>query len=349
MLNKARVVIICLLISQLTCQAFCKTLPATIRDDDGDRKSPTTSYYRHNIFGPNTYAFGFEVNDKVSGNIQFRDERRYANGTVQGSYGYVRPDGSVMVTHFMADSELGYLSQTQNFEPGDEPKWQENWPTKRPNILMEKPLESIQPTVVYDDKEKLNLTSILLPVKPIKEEHGIDLNPPALEKELVNPAVLEVINGEAPLLMDTKKKDNSLGFETVHQFIPPAFPIVPFQLPDDDVKIHLNGGLSKTPIPVVMKTNETHSDNKYDQQKLNNSEKSLNLPDNDATSNDKYVKSKGNNAEKSLPSTAIKSSSSNEDNLTRSPQAKSISIDKNTDWYDKVIKQTRQEYLETVQ
>ncbi|XP_023306233.2 uncharacterized protein LOC111687972 [Lucilia cuprina] len=349
MLNKACVVIICLIVIQQIQQTCSKSLPTLNKDHVDESKNPTTTYYRHNIFGPNTYAFGFEVNDKVSGNIQFRDERRYANGTIEGSYGYVRPDGSVMVTHFMADSELGYLSQSQNFEPGDEPKWQENWPTKRPNILMEKPLESLQPTVIYDDKEKLNLTSILLPVEPIKEKHGIDLNPPELEKELVNPAVLEVINGEAPLLGDKNKKDNSLGFETIHQFIPPEFPIVPFQLPQEDINIKLNEGLSAKPIPVLKKTNESDRDNKYDQQKLNNAEKSLNLNDNDSPADEKYVKSQENNAEKSLPAKAIKSSASNEENLTRSPQAKSISFDKNTDWYDKVIKKTRQEYLETVQ
>ncbi|KAM7354924.1 uncharacterized protein ACRADG_001220 isoform 1-T1 [Cochliomyia hominivorax] len=350
MLYKARVVIICLIIALELDQTYSKTLGVPIKNDDGEQKNPITTYYRHNIFGPNTYAFGFEVNDKVTGNIQFRDERRYANGTIQGSYGYVRPDGSVMVTHFMADREMGYLSQSQNFQPGDEPKWQENWPTKKPNILMEKPLESIQPTVVYDDQEKLNLTSVLLPVEVIKEEHGLDLNPPDLEKELVNPVVLEVINGEVPLVTENKKKQNSLGFETVHQFIPPDFPIVPFELPHEeqekeDVKLNVNEDLGTKPVHIL----ETTNGDKYDQQKINNSEKTLTLDEEEATDNDKYVKSQGNNDEKSLPTEAINIKANNKSDTASIPQARSINFNKNSDWYDKIIRQTRHQYLDTVQ
>lgn len=281
----------------------------------------------------------------MSGNIQFRDERRYANGTIEGSHGYVRPDGTVMVTHFLADSDRGYLSQTQNFAPGDEAKWQENWPTKRPNILMEKPMESVQPSIFYDDNEKLNLTSILLPVEPIKEEHGIDLNPPKLEKELVNPVVLDVINGNAPLVANSNVKDKEgvVGFETVHNFIPSDFPIVPFQLPQQDLKLNLTGGLSDEPMPVH---EEIH---KYDTQKLNNAEKAI-IPaeNNEATTGEKYVKSKENNAEKSLPTAAIKSIATNEEPEQVLPKAKAISVDDNISWYDKVIKQTRQGYLENL-
>lgn len=305
------------------------------------------------LLGPNTYAFGFEVNDTVSGNIQFRDERRYANGTVEGSHGYVRPDGTVMVTHFLADSERGYLSQSQNFAPGNEAKWQENWPTKRPEILMEKPMETVQSTVFYDDKEKLNLTSILLPVEPIKEEHGIDLNPPKLEKELVNPVVLEVINGEAPLVANSKVKDKEgvVGFETVNNFIPSDFPIVPFELPQEDLKLNLTGSLlSDKPMPVIKQTEVMKQMHKYDTQKLNNAEKMIVAVDNsESTSGEKYVKSKENNAEKSLPNTAIKSIATNEEHENKTmPQAKAISIDENINWYDKVIKQTRQGYLENI-
>lgn len=252
-----------------------------------------------------------------------------------------------MVTHFIADREMGYLSQSQNFAPGDEPKWQDNWPTKKPDILMEKPLESIQPTVVYDDKEKLNLTSILLPVEPLKEEHGLDLNPPKLEKELVNPVVLEVINGEAPLLADTKKKTDTLGFETVNKFIPSDFPIVPFELPHDDIALHLSGDLSGKPMHVVQSTDE----DKYDHHKLNNAEKDLtHLEDDLPTDNDKYVKSQLNNDEKSLPPEAFANKTNNENNVPKMPQGKSLkSFEANTDWYDKVIKQNRQKYLDTVQ
>ncbi|XP_075160763.1 uncharacterized protein LOC142233647 [Haematobia irritans] len=321
-------------------RAHLKAPPA---DNSGSGSSPVTSYYRHNIYGPNTYAFGFEVNDKASGNIQFRDEQRYGNGSVKGSYGYVRPDGSVSITHFMANPEQGYLSQTQNFEPEDKRKWLENWPTKKPSILMDKPLETIQPQVKYDEGEKLNLTSVLLPVEPIKAEHGIDLNPPDLEKELVNPAVLEVINGDVPLVANDGKKAHEIGFSTFNAFIHPDFPIITLELPNNQEG---KGSSNNDEKP-------SSKSNKYNEQKVNNSEKILTDPDLHASPAEKYVKSKENNAEKSLPENTLRNLEEHHSSMDPSPSFKSRFIAKSLPvgskkWYDRIISESRQEYLKDI-
>ncbi|XP_034236137.1 larval cuticle protein A2B-like [Thrips palmi] len=57
--------------------------------------------------GPGTYSFGYEIEDAATANTQFRQEERFANGTVVGSYGLVEPDGNVRVVNYVADAQ-GY-------------------------------------------------------------------------------------------------------------------------------------------------------------------------------------------------------------------------------------------------
>lgn len=57
--------------------------------------------------GAGTYAFGYDVEDPVTNNIQYRSEQRFANGTVTGSYGYLEPDGNIHMVHYVADKN-GY-------------------------------------------------------------------------------------------------------------------------------------------------------------------------------------------------------------------------------------------------
>lgn len=83
-----------------------------IREPNGNAKFipidvRTAFLQRFCLSGPGTYAFGFEIEDPATGNVQFRDEEKLRNGTVQGSYGVLLPDNTIHITRYIAD-QFGY-------------------------------------------------------------------------------------------------------------------------------------------------------------------------------------------------------------------------------------------------
>lgn len=63
-------------------------------------------YPSYNILAPNgpgTYAFGYEIEDLETGNVQFRDEEKLQNGSVVGSFGFLSPDNTLHITRYVAD------------------------------------------------------------------------------------------------------------------------------------------------------------------------------------------------------------------------------------------------------
>lgn len=178
------------------------------------------------------------VNDKANGNIQFRNESKYDNNTVQGSYGYVQPDQSLIVTHHFTDRADDYSGQVKVMKTGGEVSSQTINRTK----INGKDVEENVTSIVDQMNTELNLTDVLLPVEPIKAKDGINLNPAKLEKELINPVVLETLNGTLPMEGITKdeKGFDNLQAKPVHKFIPTGFPIIPFQFPINEKSVTNN-------------------------------------------------------------------------------------------------------------
>lgn len=169
--------------------------------------------------------------------MQFRDERRYLNGSVDGSYGYLRPDALIQVTRYRADEKGGYSAHTQSYAPGD-PLKGTVWPTQSaalPELLSNTNKLPAAVNVSWDAKSHLNVSVDELEdelADKLKTEHGLDLNHIDVEHDL-QPELLDIINGKTPL---REQPNGSLAFETLQHAIPDdVLPLVPFQLPAEQL------------------------------------------------------------------------------------------------------------------
>jgi hypothetical protein len=105
-------------------------------------KSNYPFYNILNPYGPGTYAFGYEVFDQNSGNVQFKDEEKLQDGTVRGAHGVLLPDGQVIITKFVSDHE-GYKPTIEKFYVDrNDPR-----PLMRPFIPSQGPMTLNDPTV----------------------------------------------------------------------------------------------------------------------------------------------------------------------------------------------------------
>ncbi|KAI4464350.1 structural contituent of cuticle [Holotrichia oblita] len=76
------------------------------------------NYNYKNPTGPGTYAFGYEVQDTQTSNVQYRNEEKHSNGSVTGNYGYLLPDGKVQRVNYIAD-EHGYRASVKILPRGN--------------------------------------------------------------------------------------------------------------------------------------------------------------------------------------------------------------------------------------
>ncbi|XP_017042469.1 uncharacterized protein LOC108088962 [Drosophila ficusphila] len=228
-------------------------------------RAKVSNYFLHEPYGPNTYSFGYTIDDPQTQNSQFREEKRFVNGSILGSYGYARPDGRIEVTKYMADEERGYSAQIEVFKEGDE-QVKSVWPTERPDILVERSKTDTLKNVTWDPKSHLNVSVSHVAdhvAQQLKEQHGLDLNHIDVTKDVLKPAVLNVIQGKEPVKA-----------HPVENLIPHQFPIVPFQLPV--AKETSTKDMTTTVEPKITESS------KYNKAKTNNAEKAPQVEETEA-------------------------------------------------------------------
>ncbi|KAH8302406.1 hypothetical protein KR044_006196, partial [Drosophila immigrans] len=224
---------------------------------NGSEPSKTSNYFLHQPYGPNTYAFGYQVEDAQTGNVQFRDERRYLNGSIEGSFGYVRPDARIQVTHYKADADGGYLAHSQSYAVGEQ-QVDSIWPTKLPDLLRDQ--HKMQPAmnVSWDPKQHLNVSVDEVEedvAEQLKQDLGVDLFNIDVTQDVLQPAILDIVNGKTPL---KQQPNGSLAFEPLQKVLPHELPLVPFELPAAELLTRPTAATATT---------------KYDRAKSNNAEK----------------------------------------------------------------------------
>ncbi|EDV96715.1 GH15053 [Drosophila grimshawi] len=203
--------------------AYSKTLK-----ENRSKPSKTSNYFLHQPYGPNTYAFGYEVDDAQTGNVQFRDESRYQNGSIAGSYGFVRQDGLVQVTRYKTDENGGYLAHSQSYSPGDQ-QVDTIWPQQLPQLFNHRhQLEPAQ-NVSWDARNHLNVSvdQVEQTVADHLKQHGLDLFNINVTEDLLHSTALDIVNGRTPL---KRQPNGSLAFEILQDFLPNNLPVVPFEL-----------------------------------------------------------------------------------------------------------------------
>lgn len=282
------------------------------------------------------------------------------NGSVEGSFGHVRPDGRVIVTHFLSDNERGFLHETRIFESGDSQQWKAHWPTKRPNILMQRPQDMATGAVVYDKGLHINVTNSKVPeplANALNEQHAIDVNAGAhAEDAMGDLAIQDIIDGRVPLQMKPGKVETHIGFESVNDFLPTHFPIVPFILPPMLGNIDLSGEKAmpkNASNPTINKTKQNQQQTKYNEAKVNNSEKFVNVQEleKSAANETKFAPSiKAPLLTTKAPHLATKAGKNNSEHIvTEQPTPLTIVPENatfvNGTWYQQLIDQSRNKFL----
>ncbi|KAL7050657.1 hypothetical protein ACKWTF_004165 [Chironomus riparius] len=178
--------------------ATCRTARQFREIPEAAARLTHAEYPYYNIMapdGPGTYAFGYEIEDAPTGNVQFRDEQRHKNGSVTGSYGVLLPNNVLHITRYIAD-HLGYRASSETKK-------------KTPNTPLRIELQ-LQPTVSSistqgENQEYPFIQSTTTPIpspfetmKPsidplvasqIYQQHNINLNP--LQNLLRDPNVID--------------------------------------------------------------------------------------------------------------------------------------------------------------
>ncbi|KAK7025531.1 hypothetical protein SK128_021172 [Halocaridina rubra] len=66
---------------------------------------------------PIPYSFSYTIRDEINGVLMARIEEQDEEGVVRGSYTYVRPDGIITTTSYVADKD-GFRSETREESAG---------------------------------------------------------------------------------------------------------------------------------------------------------------------------------------------------------------------------------------